>query len=198
MMTPPAESPEDDACSKTPGERSQAWMAALGTGLLFVGAAIGLGVLAWHGAASGIMVFTARKMLKLMAGTTLITIGTLALHELLHGVGMLALGARPRFGAGVMTPGLPYLYTTCEGHTFSRSQYIVVAALPNVVINIGLLALMAWGPHAAWWVLPFAIHLSGGVGDAWLCWAAWAEQPGTRIEDQRFGVRVHRRRQPVT
>lgn len=197
MMTPPATAPDDDACSKTPGERSQAWMAALGTGLLIVGAAIGLAVLAWHGMASGTMTFTARKMLKLIVGTTLITITTLALHEVLHGLGMMVLGARPRFGAGVMTPGLPYLYTTCEGHLFTRTQYVVVAALPNVLINVGLLVLLAWGPHAAWWVLPFAIHLSGGVGDAWLCWAAWAERPGTMIEDQRFGVRVHRRRPVV-
>ncbi|MEL4503384.1 DUF3267 domain-containing protein [Luteococcus sp. H138] len=178
--------------SKVPGERSQAWMAALGTGLLLLGAGVGVAIMAWRESASGNYYLTARRALLLVAGTTMITIATMALHELLHGLGMAVLRARPRFGAGMMSPGLPYLYTTCEGHRFTRWQYIVVAALPNVVINLGLLLMMAWGPYEAWWVLPFALHLSGGVGDAWLCWAALTEPPGTLVEDQRAGVRVYR------
>lgn len=189
------DTPREDeglTCSKEPGERSQAWMAALGTGLLLLGAALGVGILAWHGEASGVWVFTSRKVLRLVIGTTLITLATLALHELLHGLGMLMAGARPRFGAGVMSPGLPYLYTTSEGHRFDRLHYVVIAALPNVAINLALVALMVWGPEPAWWVIPFAVHLSGGVGDMWLCWASMAERPGTLIEDQRGGIRVHR------
>ncbi|MEL4358839.1 MULTISPECIES: DUF3267 domain-containing protein [unclassified Luteococcus] len=183
--------------SKVPGERSQAWMAALGTGFLFGGAALGLGILAWRDEASGSYDLDARRALLLVIGTTFMTIGTMALHELLHGLGMAALRARPRFGAGMMSPGLPYLYTTCEGHRFTRRQYIAVAALPNVAVNLGLLVMLAVGPNPAWWVLPFALHLSGGVGDAWLCWAALTEPPGTLVEDQRAGVRVHRPQAPA-
>ncbi|MGO4956963.1 DUF3267 domain-containing protein [Luteococcus sp. Sow4_B9] len=192
MIIPPA--PVDDGLlvAKEPGERSQAWMAALGTGLLLGGVALGLLVLGLRGLSDGVIIVTAEKALRMVLGTVLVGVGTVILHELLHGLGMLVLKARPRFGAGVMSPGLPYLYTTCEGHLFTRWQYIVICALPNVVINLTLLALIAGGPAPSWWVIPLGLHMSGGVGDMWLCWAALTEPPGTRVEDQRAGVRVLR------
>ncbi|GAA1398939.1 DUF3267 domain-containing protein [Luteococcus peritonei] len=188
----PATAARPEVVGKTPGERSQAWMAALATGLLLGGAAVGIALLDWQGIAEGTVVIDARRVLRMVLGTTVMTVATLAVHELLHGLGMLAVGARPRFGAGVMSPSMPYLYTTSEGHLFTRTQFIAIAALPNVVINIALLAMIAFGDDSAWFVVPFAMHLSGGVGDAWLCWAAAAEAPGNLIEDQGAGIGVVR------
>lgn len=197
MMTPQPEGSElpgdPRVVSKTPGERSQSLMAVLGTGLLLGGAALGIGLLDWQGIAEGTVVIDARRVLRMVLGTTLITVATLGLHELLHGLGMLLVGARPRFGAGVMSPNMPYLYTTSDRHLFTRTQFIAIAALPNVVLNVVLLGMIAFAQDSAWFVIPFAVHLSGGVGDAWLCWAAAAERRGTLIEDQRAGIGVLRR-----
>lgn len=181
-----------DAVSKEPGARSETWMAVLATALLVVGAALGLGILALEGASEWVVKLTAAQVLRMVVFTTLVTGATLTLHEALHGLGMVVVGARPRFGAGVMSPGLPYLYTTSDGHLFTRLQYLVIAAAPNLLINLGLLWLIAFGPHATWFVVPFAVHLSGGIGDAWLCWATLVERPGTLVEDQRAGIRVYR------
>lgn len=192
MMTSPVLEDDGRLVAKEPGERSQAWMAALGTGLLLGGLVVGIAVLSLRGYASGVLMVDARRLLRIVMATAVMSVATLLLHETLHGLGMLVLRARPRFGAGVMSPGLPYVYTTSEGHLFTRWQYIVIAALPNVLLNVVLLLLMLVGPTPSWWVIPFALHLSGGVGDMWLCWAAYAEVPGTRIEDRRGGIRVLR------
>lgn len=192
MELPPPATLDDRVVSKVPGKRSEAWMAVLATGALVLGAAIGIAILTIIGSAQGTILLTPFKALRMIVVTLLATIVTLLAHEALHGAGMLVFRARPSFGAGIMAPGMPYLYTTSDGHLFTRWQYIVVAALPNVAINAGLAALIAFGPHSAWWVVPFSIHLSGGVGDAWLCWAALTEPRGTLVEDLREGVRVHR------
>lgn len=192
MMTSPLLEDDGRLVAKEPGERSQAWMAALGTGLLLGGLVVGIAVLSVRGYASGVLMVDARRLLRIVMATAVMSVATLLLHETLHGLGMLVLRARPRFGAGVMSPGLPYVYTTSEGHLFTRWQYIVIAALPNVLLNVVLLLLMLVGPAPSWWVIPFALHLSGGVGDMWLCWAAFAEPPGTRVEDRRGGIRVLR------
>lgn len=186
----------DRVASKRPGKRSETWMAVLATAAVVLGAVLGMGLLAWREAGAGTIILTPAKALLVMLVAVGTTVATLVGHEALHGLGMLACRARPRFGAGIMAPGMPYLYTTSDGHLFTRWQYIAVAALPNVVINLLLLGLIVTGPHRIWWVVPFAVHLSGGVGDAWLCWAAFVEPRGTLVEDQREGVRVHRPERP--
>ena len=57
---------------------------------------------------------------------------------------------------------------------------------------LAMLLIQLWSGLGMQWVVPLAFHLSGCVGDAWLCWAAAHERPGTLIEDLRGGVRVHR------
>ena len=174
-----------------PGERSQRWMGMISAVMMVAGLTLGTFAAAWHGN-NVILTLTPSKVLRTSLATVGFTALTMVLHEALHGLGMLACGARPRFGAGVMHTGLPYLFTTSEGHLFTRAQCLVIAALPNLLVNSALALLLLWGPHPSWWVVPLAFHLSGCVGDAWLCWAAAHERPGTLIEDLRGGVRVHR------
>lgn len=177
-----------------PGERSQNWMSVLSMGLLVAGLVVGAALAAWH-AVTMTLTLTPRSALAVGISTIIATALTMLVHEALHGLGMVAFGARPRFGVGVMHTGLPYLYTTAHGHRFTKGQFLAIAALPNVVVNLGLVVLLLFGPHPAWWVVPLAMHLSGCVGDAWLCWAALHEMRGTMIEDLRGGMRVHRPRE---
>jgi hypothetical protein len=60
----------------------------------------------------------------------------LVLHEAIHGLVMLAFGARPTFGVVLVGKSLPALYATSEGHRFSRTQYFIVAATPAVAISL--------------------------------------------------------------
>lgn len=176
-----------------PGERSQNWMSGLSLLLSVLGLVLGVAMAAWHGLDRQLVVMTSRSVLAALVGCLAVTVLTLAAHEVVHGIAMMLCGARPRFGAGVQHTGLPYLYTTAEGHLFTRTQFTAIALAPNVLVNLALVGLLLVGPHPAWWVVPLALHLSGGVGDAWLVWAAIHERNTTLIEDQKAGMRVHRR-----
>lgn len=176
-----------------PGMRSQNWMSVISMVMLALGLVVGVTAAAWHGNDSRWVLITSRRVLLLLLTTLVTTVLTLVLHEAIHGLGMLLCGARPRFGAGMMHTGLPYLYTTTTGHLFTRGQFIAIAAAPNIVVNMVLLGALLFGPNPAWWVVALAVHLSGGVGDMWLVWSAAHEQRSTRIEDLRSGLRAHRR-----
>lgn len=176
-----------------PGARSQNWMSVLSIVLLALGLAIGVGVATWRTDSSQFVLVTPRAVLSLLMTTLAATVATLVAHEAIHGLAMLLCGARPRFGAGMMHTGLPYLYTTTERHLFTRAQFVMIAGAPNVLVNLALIVTLVLGPHPSWWVVPLAVHLSGGVGDMWLVWSAMHEQRTSRIEDLRAGLRVHRR-----
>ena len=71
-------------------------------------------------------------------------IGTLILHELIHGVFVSIYGGKPRYGAGI-TFYLPYLYTTTKT-IFLRDQFIVIVIAPLIVISLVGVGLMAAFP----------------------------------------------------
>jgi Putative zincin peptidase len=112
-------------------------------------------------------------------------------HEAIHGLVMLAFGARPRFGAILVGRVMPAVYATSEGHRFNRGQYLTVAVAP--AITISLLGFWAcFGPWAGYLILPLALHLGGCVGDGFAFWRVLRERPGTEYEDLRDGIRFHR------
>ena len=115
----------------------------------------------------------------------------MAVHEAIHGVVMRSFGARPRFGATLVARVAPALYTTSEGHRFTRGQYVTVALAPALLISLlGLAA--ASQPWGAYLVVPLAIHLGGCVGDGFATRRVLSEAPGTRCEDLPDGIRFHR------
>jgi hypothetical protein len=115
----------------------------------------------------------------------------MVLHEALHGLVMRVFGGRPTFGAMLVGHVLPALYTTADGHQFTRNQYLVVAATPAVAISVlGFIA--CFGPWAAYLIVPLAIHLGGCVGDGFAVLRALREPPTTTCEDLRDGIRFHR------
>jgi len=89
------------------------------------------------------------------------------LHEALHGVGFLAFGGRPKFGAGIKG-GAPYLFAMCPGKRFSWGRFLVIGLLPLAVIDAGALALAGYGPLVVPAMLAFAFNTAGAVGDLWM------------------------------
>lgn len=114
-----------------------------------------------------------------------------AAHEAIHAVVMFLFGARPRFGTVLVGGIMPAVYTTAEGHRFSRGQYLAVGAAPAVVITLlGFLA--CFGPWGGYLIVPLAVHLGGCVGDGFAVWRVLREPPRTKCEDLKDGIRFHR------
>ena len=120
-----------------------------------------------------------------------LTVLLVVAHEGIHGLAMLAFGARPRFGAILVSGVVPAVYATSEGHHFARGQFVVVAVAPAVAVSL-LGFVICLGPWAGYMIVPLAVHLGGCVGDAFAGWRALREPPGTECEDLRDGIRFHR------
>lgn len=139
------------------------------------------------GSASGEVRFSVADVLLVLGITVLLMV----VHEAIHGGVMRGLGARPRFGAMLVGRLVPALYTTADGHRFTRSGYLVVASAPAIVISVVGFAL-CFGPWAGYLVVPLAIHLGGCTGDGFAIVRTLREPSTTLCEDLREGIRFHR------
>jgi hypothetical protein len=164
----------------------------------------------WNGVAIvltvvGLPLFSLPSVLRAVPGGTLFRIGLtdvllvvvltgllLVLHEGIHGLVMLAFGARPTFGTVLVGKMMPAFYATSVGHRFTRAQYLTVAAAPAIAISVigYLLCFQPWGGYL---IVPLAIHLGGCVGDVFATLRVLREPPGTEFEDLRDGIRFHRK-----
>jgi hypothetical protein len=115
--------------------------------------------------------------------------GTLVLHELVHGLAMVAYGARPRFG--VLWQGL-MVYATSPGYAFRRNKYIVVILAP--LVGLSLLALMTTlvlPPELAVLVaLCATVNGAGAVGDLWILLITLRYPEHAYVMDERDGMRI--------
>ena len=173
------------------------WRPGAGTQVLWTLCSLlllALGVLGF-----GVLYLVSRQQLELSLGIEdawkllvmlAITAGLLVAHELVHGLVMRLLGARPKYGAGVLSGGIPYLYATAHGHKFTKGQYLSVALAPMVLISLVGAPLVAWASFGSWLILPLAIHLSGCVGDQWIAGLVLLQPRGALIEDRVTGIRV--------
>jgi hypothetical protein len=178
----------EDVHEWRPGRSSAVSWTVLGAGVMV----LGLGLFAFPsilraGLAGGTFRIGLVDVLFVLALTLLLVIA----HEAIHGVAMLAFGARPRFGAVLVGGVVPAVYATCDGHRFTRGQFLAVAAAPAVAVSVlGFVACL--GPWAGLLIVPLAIHLGGCVGDGFAGWRALREPPGTACEDLRDGIRFYR------
>jgi hypothetical protein len=116
----------------------------------------------------------------------LLGFGLMWVHEGVHGIFMLAFGARPRFG--MLRIGLlPYaFYTTDPGHRFTRRQYLAVSLAPLAILGLLGVPLCMLSSYL---VVPFAFHLAGCVGDIAISRHVLQGPPTVVCEDLRDGVR---------
>jgi uncharacterized membrane protein YdcZ (DUF606 family) len=66
----------------------------------------------------------------------------------------------------------------------------VIALAPTVVIS-GVLIAALLSPIAGWFVLPFAVHLGGCIGDWFLTARALRAPKGSLVEDMKDGLIIH-------
>ena len=122
----------------------------------------------------------------------LLTVVLVVVHEAIHGLAMLGVGIRPRFGV-TRFGGVPAIYTTAKqsGTSLTLREYALVVLAPLVVVNAVVICTLVLCPAGGWLVLPGAVHLAGCVGDLWLWRQARRQPTGSRFEDLVDGLRVH-------
>jgi hypothetical protein len=150
--------------------------------MLYVGAVVYL-LAAFHGeTVSGTLDVRA------LIAVLLLYLGLVWVHEGVHGIFMLAFGARPQFGVlriGLLVYGF---YTTDPGYRFTRRQYLAVCLAPLAIL--GLLGIpLCMLPFGGYLVLPFAIHLAGCIGDIAISRHVLQSPPTVTCEDLRDGIR---------
>ena len=138
--------------------------------------------------------FTGKVGFNFTSGTILISvalfIGTLVLHELIHGVFISIYGGKPRYGAGIAYI-LPYFYATTKT-VFLRNQFIVIAIAPLVLISLVGIGLMAAFPSIAHWIfIPLVINASGAVGDLWVTRNVLRYPKHVLLEDRKTGLIIY-------
>jgi hypothetical protein len=138
-----------------------------------------LGVLG--GRTSYSVVFTVETLL----GLVLVFVGVTALHELLHGLPAVLLGAKPAFGAG---PG--YFYATFR-EPMGRWGYLTVGLTPLVVINTACVVLALFYPQWAGWLLVASLYnFAGASGDLWMATRILRAPANARFYDLADGFAV--------
>jgi hypothetical protein len=138
------------------------------------------------------MQFTGKVGFNYESGTILISValfvGTMVLHELIHGAFMSKYGGKPSYGAGIAYLILPYLYATTKT-VFTRNQFIMIAIAPLVVISLVGIGIMAAFPSIAHWMfIPFVVNASGAVGDMWVTRNVLRYPKHILLEDIRTGL----------
>ncbi|MBC2748687.1 MAG: DUF3267 domain-containing protein [ANME-2 cluster archaeon] len=139
--------------------------------------------------------FTGNVGFNFTSGTILISValfvGTMVLHELIHGAFMSKDGGKPIYGAGIAYFILPYFYATSKT-VFPRNQYIVIAIAPLVVISLVVIGIMAAFPSIAHWMfIPFIINASGAVGDMWVTRNVLRYPKHVILEDRKTGLIIY-------
>jgi len=139
--------------------------------------------------------FTGNVGFNFTSGTILISvalfIGTMVLHELIHGAFMSKYGGKPSYGAGIAYFILPYFYATSKT-VFPRNQYIVIAIAPLVVISLVVIGIMAAFPSIAHWMfIPFIMNASGAVGDMWVTRNVLRYPKHVILEDRKTGLIIY-------
>lgn len=110
-----------------------------------------------------------------------------ALHEALHGLGYLWMKVKPKYGF-IVVGGTPAFYTTAPGHWMTRLQFITVAILPIIGINIiGLLSMLFLPRIRCGLITALAIHLSGCAGDIFFLWKVFHLSKRTLFQDTMHG-----------
>ncbi|WP_132057036.1 metalloprotease family protein [Halorussus amylolyticus] len=116
-----------------------------------------------------------------IAVVALLVVGTVVVHELIHGLVSRALGYRVRYGLAL---NMGAAYAAAFGQFQTRRDNLLIALAPVVVFTVVLVPLLA-GPLrialAAFLVL--VVNTSGAVGDLYLAYRLARMPEGTLLYD---------------
>ncbi|WP_256300298.1 DUF3267 domain-containing protein [Haloarchaeobius salinus] len=108
-------------------------------------------------------------------------VGTVVLHELVHGLVFRLLGFDVSFG---VAPRLGAFYTAIFEQFQTRRQLAIAVLAPLVVLTpIGVLLLLVPGPHVPFVWFGLVLNTGGAVGDLFVVWRLRRLPPGTLFYD---------------
>ncbi|WP_440990128.1 DUF3267 domain-containing protein [Haloarchaeobius baliensis] len=108
-------------------------------------------------------------------------VGTVVLHELVHGLAFRSLGFDVSFG---VAPRLGAFYTAIFEQFQTRRQLAIAVVAPLVVLTpIGVLLLLVPGPHVPFVWFALVLNTGGAVGDLFVVWRLRGLPPGTLFYD---------------
>lgn len=120
--------------------------------------------------------------------------GTIIVHELLHGMGFMIGGVKPKFGVG-FAGILPIAYATADSRGKLRVGSMLLAAyLPFVVLSVLFVAIAKLYPACQnLAMIGFLGNFAGAVGDLWLSSKLWKYLPFSHeawVVDTKAGIDV--------
>jgi hypothetical protein len=139
-------------------------MAGYGTVMFF----LALGVRASIGGDRTHMSDSAIPVRVAVLAYVLLCVGTIVLHEAVHGLFFRLFGGRPRYGVGVAYWFPPYAYATSPKR-FTMAQMAIIGLAPLVIISSLSLTAMALAPTISdFAIVAFITNFSGAIGDVWV------------------------------
>ena len=120
-------------------------------------------------------------------------VGTIIVHELVHGLFFALFGGSPSYGAGI-AHGLPYACATSPGDRFHPHQMYAIASAPLVLITAAAVATGILVPELASVAVVVVVgNVSGAVGDIWMMtrMRAFTSRAEVTFDDTRTGLAVY-------
>ncbi len=116
-------------------------------------------------------------------------VGSIIVHEWLHGLAIRWAGHRPRYGVLLSKAAF---YATADGAYFPRNVFIVIALAPIVGISLGGMALILLIPDTVGYYLGLTVVLNAAnsIGDLWMTAVALRYPPTALIQDEMDSIRV--------
>jgi hypothetical protein len=119
-------------------------------------------------------------------------VGTIILHELMHGVGFIIAGAKPRFGVGIAGV-MPIAYATSD-KPIKIHQMLLVAYLPFVTLSVFFVLLAVVRPqYQGIALIGFLGNFTGAVGDLWISSKLWKyiKIKNLQVKDTKSGIEIY-------
>ena len=110
----------------------------------------------------------------------------LLLHEGLHGLAGKILGYTPIFGVE------PPLVFTTFNEKIRRTDLVVIALAPLMILDAVFVAAYVLGPWQIFWNLCFAVNTIGAIGDCWISMKALSHPADTWFQDTKSGTQAWR------
>ncbi len=169
--------------------RTLLWMNLLGSVLFVVMLGVVFALLAVYRAIGAPLILPGLPESLSVGAYLLMAVGTLLLHEGLHGAAIRLRGHRPRFG---MKLSKLVLYTTSDAY-FSRGEYLLVTLAPLIgigLLGVGAMLLVPRGV-ALWLGIMVALNTASSIGDLWMAAVTASFPPEARFRDEEDGLSAY-------
>jgi hypothetical protein len=125
------------------------------------------------------------------AGVLSVFVVMILAHEGLHGLAIHGVGHRARYG---FKPSKGVFYATADNALFRRSEFLVVALAPLVVITIaGLILLIFVSDALAFYIgLLVVLNASGAIGDLWMSALVLRYPSSVLVRDEADSIRIYK------